>query len=351
MSRRFVSLCIAALFWARPASASVSLEDARMRLRNGDFHAAVVDLAILSEDSKDPSLISEHAYALAAAGLTEAALAQLDRATAIDPRNREVRFVLSALFQGLGLQDAARGLAEPRPAWLAAEAPALGNLRHEHVLGPYAVELLAADFLRDQGRFASAAVALGRLTRVAPDTALGWAAYAIALERLGAFESAASAMRRHLQLVDGRLEASDQAQLAAYAGELDKAAATRSQQQPIAGTPEGAPAAPASPAFAYTSALDRFQAGLTEFTGSRLSTRNDLILEAPRAFLHLSADQRGEWLDRAFDRWSEVLQASGAPQASPWIETVWSSGGAVWNREGGVITRVALWSNGTPPER
>lgn len=333
-------------------SAPTRHELARQELAKGNLGGALRELAALARDSRDPALIAEYAYALAASGLTEATFAQLDRAFQLDPADKTVRFVAAAVFAGLGVRPVAQDLQEKAPTWLAPEAPRIGPLSHERPLETYPIEVVAADYLMWQKRHASAAYRLSRLTATQPDIAIGWMGYAVALQSLEAFRAQAHAVRRHAELRSEAMDAQSRRSLAEFASALEQAAESVQPRNTVVVESAAPPAMPESARSpALEKALGDFRSKFKSdaFAVVRLSERDELILEATETFLSTEPGWRKLWLTEAFDRWSAALQAAGAAAAPSRIQTVWRSGGAVWARDRGVIDRIVIWTNGNPP--
>ena len=201
--RRLAGLLLAAaasLAAASPARASSLREQARAGLLKGDYASAVDSYTPTAATSGDPALAAEYGYALAAAGLAEPSLAQLDRALLLDSKNEAARYFASQILSSLGLADAAAEIAKPAPAWLKDAKIPLTGLQHERKVGDFKKELSAANVLMLQRRYVSAADRFHRLTEVYPKERLAWAGYSIALENLGAYKAAAKAVAQDVAL-------------------------------------------------------------------------------------------------------------------------------------------------------
>ena len=178
--------------------APAPLEKARALVLSGHYSDAVAAYNPLARGSQDGALAAEYAFALALDGQSDLALAHLDRAFLADASNPEVLFYASAVFSALGMDEAARELSRPAPAWLAGKAPELPAL--ERPSGEYKELISAANLFISQRRFASAAPHFAAIVKAYPDAQLPWAGYAIVLEKLGAFKAAAKAVEQDLKL-------------------------------------------------------------------------------------------------------------------------------------------------------
>ncbi|MEK7747092.1 MAG: hypothetical protein AAB576_10525, partial [Elusimicrobiota bacterium] len=188
---------------ARAAAVSARLpvrEAAREHFRGGSYAEAAAALSPMARKSSDPGLVGEYGYALAAAGFKDAALAQLDRAYALGWENPEVLYYASSALGVLGLADAAEELSRPEPAWLSGERVEAPKVESKAVRKDPAPDLEEARTLLEGERYLAAAVRFDEITRKRPEEALGWAGYAVALERIGAYRTAAAAAREDIRL-------------------------------------------------------------------------------------------------------------------------------------------------------
>lgn len=145
-------------------------------------------------------VIAEYAYALAYAGLGEPAFYNIDRALITEPLNAEVRFYLGELLNAAGLQDAAAEEAAPVPAWLKGGPLKLPPLDVAVSTGNFEQASAAAGLLMTQKRYAESAVLYDRLCAKFKDDARCRAGYAVCLEKLGAYKSAAAEVKKDLAL-------------------------------------------------------------------------------------------------------------------------------------------------------
>jgi|GEM_PF-1513813 len=215
MNFRFFSTIILSLFSALSAHASAAAwQDARDSLKQAGTDSAQRKIALqkysqLAKSSSSAALSAEYSLALAANGLTEAALWELDRAFLLDAADNEVLYVSSVLFAALGYRSVAEELARPAPDWIAgAKIVAPGSRVDSRVARSdvFAVEsdfkedLLAANGLLLQARYATAVDRLARLTSRNPKEPMSWGAYSLALEKLGAFKAAAQAAGQEIAM-------------------------------------------------------------------------------------------------------------------------------------------------------
>lgn len=163
--------------------------------------AALAKYAATSKKTISATVAAEYAYALAYAGLPEAALYNIDRALITEPLNAEVRFYLSEIFNAFGLEDASSEIAAPVPAWLRKplRLPALDVAAPS---GDFDAASAPINLLMAQKRYARSAVLFDRLCKTMPGNARCHAGYAIALEKLGCYKSAAAQAKQNLKLAD-----------------------------------------------------------------------------------------------------------------------------------------------------
>ncbi len=210
---------------ARASAASAKLpprDAARGLFQDRSYAEAASVLSPLARKSSNPGLVGEYAYALALAGFKDAALAQLDRAYALDWENPEVLYYASSALGALGLPEAAEELSRPEPAWLAGETVQSPKTESRPVRKDPTPDLQEAQTLLESERYLAAAVRFGEITRKRPEEALGWAGYAVALEKIGAYRAAAAAAREDLRLSGSDLDEATQSLMEAHARELEE---------------------------------------------------------------------------------------------------------------------------------
>lgn len=193
-----------------PAQAAFFQNQARELLKKGDYSGAIRKYAHIAGSSSEAGLVAEYSYALALAGFPDASLAQLDRAFIMNITDEKVLYFGSKVLSGFGLNAAAKELARPPPSWLAGKTLPIKNMELTRQSGDFKNELASANLLMTQKRYASAAVRLSRLARDYPEEPIAWTAYAIALEQIGAYKTAARALEKDLELSgDSDLEAQE----------------------------------------------------------------------------------------------------------------------------------------------
>ena len=213
----------AALIPGRPGLVYASRDDAREMIASGArLPDAINELSSLAQ-KPDATIAAEYSLALATSGLSSAALNQMDRAFILDPTDDEVLYAGGTLLAWLGLTQAADELKRTPPEWVKGPLPLLSKShKRSDVLAPmgtYGAELLAASQLMEKSRFISACDRFARLTAVYPKEPLGWSGYAIALENIGAFKTAAKAVAMELN-TDTRMDAGEHALLVQHEKEL-----------------------------------------------------------------------------------------------------------------------------------
>ncbi len=161
---------------------------------------ALIKYIAAARTSDAAPIMAEYGYALAYAGLGEAALYNIDRALITDPLNAEVRFYLGELLNAAGLEDASAEGAAPVPGWLKGGPLKLPPLEVAFSSGNFEQASAAIGLLMAQKRYAESAVLYDRLCARFKDNARCHAGYAVCLEKLGAYKSAALEARKDLAL-------------------------------------------------------------------------------------------------------------------------------------------------------
>lgn len=204
--KKFPAMLLAALVSIAPecvAGPDKSLLSAREAILAASVvpQAALLKYAAASKKTISAPVAAEYAYALAYAGLPEAALYNIDRALITEPLNAEVRFYLSEIFNAFGLEDASSETAAPVPGWLKKplKLPALDITA---LPGDFDAASASINLLMAQKRYARSAVLFDRLCKAIPGNARCRAGYAIALEKLGCYKAAAAQAKQNLRLAD-----------------------------------------------------------------------------------------------------------------------------------------------------
>ena len=181
-------------------------------------------MALLSPlaKSSQADIVAEYSLALASSGLISAALYEMDRAFILDGADNEVRFAGSTLLSSLGLVLAGEELMRPAPSWIKGPLKLLSMPRKRDDvmgMGSYFLEIKAASELMEKARYISALDRFARITAIYPSEPLGWAGYAIALEKIGAFQTSAKAVAMEMA-VSPQMETDTRASLTDYQNDL-----------------------------------------------------------------------------------------------------------------------------------
>ncbi len=208
---KLFAVLLPAFLCAVPASAGTdkSLLAARKTILSSAStpQKALIEYSAASKKSAAAPVMAEYGYALAYAGLGEAALYQLDRALITEPMNPESRFYLGEVLNACGLEDAASEESAPVPAWLGKplKLPALELHLPE---GDFDKASSDIDALMRQKRYVESAVLYDRLCKKYSSEARCHAGYAISLEKMGAYRAAAAEAKKDLALTqaEGHVE-------------------------------------------------------------------------------------------------------------------------------------------------
>lgn len=188
-----------------------SYEVARALLLTESFDRAIPAYAkLLMNDSANVSLNSEYAYALALAGIYDAALSRLDRIWTMRGNSPDAGFYASQVFALMGYDRLAGDFAgvtsgTPAPDWIAAKAPGfLLKYRRRYTEDAMAVEEDAmssfkrANRLTAQGYYLKSSALFEEITAQYPDEVLPYVGYSIALERAGMLNPSARTIEKAL---------------------------------------------------------------------------------------------------------------------------------------------------------
>ncbi|MGD9641938.1 MAG: tetratricopeptide repeat protein [Elusimicrobiales bacterium] len=145
-------------------------------------------------------VLGEYAYALAYAGLGEAALTSIDRALIAEPLHPEIRFYLSEIFNAAGLEAASEEISATAPSWLKGRQVKLPKLDVAAPAGDFEAASVSLNMLMAQRRYAQAAVQYDRLCKANQAEPRCHVGYALALERLGAYKAASAEASKNLAL-------------------------------------------------------------------------------------------------------------------------------------------------------
>jgi len=184
---------------ATPPKALLSAREAILS-STGTPQAAFLKYVEASKNTIAAPAVAEYAYALAYAGMGEAALYNIDRALITEPLNAEVRFYLAELLNAAGLEEASSEQSAPVPAWLGGKPLKLPALEVTVPDGDMERASAAIGLLMAQRRYAESAVLYDRLCAKLPAEPRCRAGYAICLEKLGAYRSAAAEAGKDLAL-------------------------------------------------------------------------------------------------------------------------------------------------------
>ncbi|OGR66560.1 MAG: hypothetical protein A2X31_04365 [Elusimicrobia bacterium GWB2_63_22] len=193
-----LALCASAL----SAAADKTLVSARQAILSASVppQDALLKYTAAVKKTNAAPVLGEYSYALAYAGLGEAALASVDRALIAEPLQPEIRFYLSEIFNAAGLEDASTELSAPVPAWLKGKSLKLPELDVPAPPDDFETAAASLNMLTAQKRYAQAAVQYDRLCKTHPAEPRCHVGYALALERLGAYKAAAAEAAKNLSL-------------------------------------------------------------------------------------------------------------------------------------------------------
>lgn len=181
--------------WAKKAG---SLETARKFLINSNS-ATLLEYKETLKKSAEPSLRGEYALALAYFGLGESALYNIDKALISTPFDCRIRFYLSEILKAFNAEETEVSGECKRPLWLKEDLK-LPSLTLRYNFNSFNNFFRDASLLMSQKRYAEAAA----LFASAPEKFRGhwafWSGWAITLDKLGAYKSAAEKVEKDILL-------------------------------------------------------------------------------------------------------------------------------------------------------
>lgn len=169
MKNSFVLLLCALVFCASisHAAADKTLLSAREAILSGSVSPqdALLKYSEAVKRTNAAPVLGEYAYALAYAGLGEAALTSIDRALIAEPLHPEIHFYLSEIFNAAGLEDASDDISASAPVWLKGRQVKLPKLEVPAPAGDFEAASGSLSMLVSQRRYAQAAVHYDKLCK------------------------------------------------------------------------------------------------------------------------------------------------------------------------------------------
>ncbi|MBI4656243.1 MAG: hypothetical protein HY746_05790 [Elusimicrobia bacterium] len=169
-------------------------------LKSGSISEVVIEYNRIARNTHNPSLAAEYSYVLTLMGQYDLGLSQIDKAFIMNASNADVLFFGSEILKAFGLKDAAAELTQPKPAWFNPEYPALPLVGYERDTTNLKGELSINNLLMTQKRYITAVIRFSKLVKKHPQEPLVWQGYAISLEKIGAYKTAAKTVEKYLLL-------------------------------------------------------------------------------------------------------------------------------------------------------
>jgi tetratricopeptide (TPR) repeat protein len=205
---------------------AASREKARYYVLTGNINEAIATYTrLLANDRTNSSLLAEDAYALALAGIYDAALMRLDMSWSAGSNSTDTRYFSAQVFALMGYDDLAREFWKPTdkyvaPAWISAKAGSL--LQKYGSKKPLSTiknrEQLIANFkkaneLAAQNAYFQSIALFQDITNIYPAEYLPYVGYSISLEKTGAFAKSAQSIEKAISLIGNTPEEKTRKQL------------------------------------------------------------------------------------------------------------------------------------------
>ncbi|MDO9255828.1 MAG: hypothetical protein Q7U54_09980 [Bacteroidales bacterium] len=194
--------------------ANPSLTKARSFILTENINEAIASYGkLIKADGTNPALLSEDAYALALAGIYDAALLRLDICRSIGAISPEINYFTSQVFALMGYNDLAEEFLKlmpenKAPVWISAKGPVLLQKYRskQPVILTKTREQLIANFKRanelasEQQYFQSIAM-FHDIVNTYPNEYLPYVGYSISLEKTGAIAKSAQSIEKAISLM------------------------------------------------------------------------------------------------------------------------------------------------------
>ena len=202
-------------------------EKGRNLILTGKINEAIASYAPLAQNSTNTTLIAEYAYALALAGIYDAALINLDR-TGSNFNETDIKYFTSQVFVLMGYNDIATEFWKPSynsiiPSWIALKANELSEKYKSTITGSkktnreeLIVKFKQANELVEEHSYLQSIALFHEITDILPNEFLPYAGYSISLEKIGALEKSQQVIEKALTLVGNNQENSEKRQFLQY---------------------------------------------------------------------------------------------------------------------------------------
>ncbi len=196
------------------SDANPAFTKARNFVLNENINEAIASYGkLIKMDLKNPVLLSEDAYALALAGIYDAALQRLDICRSIGAISPEINYFTSQVFALMGYNDLAEEFLKLSPenkipVWISAKAPVL--LQKYRCKKPLTItktrEQLIANFKRanelaSQRQYFQSIAMFHDIVSIYPNEYLPFVGYSVALEKSGAMAKSAQTIEKAISLM------------------------------------------------------------------------------------------------------------------------------------------------------
>jgi tetratricopeptide (TPR) repeat protein len=205
--------------WYTQEGISAMVEQARNNILTGQINDAIATYArLMAGDTGNALLLAESAYALALAGLYDAALFRLDRCWSMNTHSTDINYFTAQVFALMGFDELAAEFwtvtgRHKAPSWISQKAAIL--LQRYKNTRPFPAkkerEKLISDFalaneLAAKNLYFQSIGLFNNIILYYPDEYLPYIGYSITLEKAGALQQATRAMEQAISLLGDNVE-------------------------------------------------------------------------------------------------------------------------------------------------
>ncbi len=198
---------------------NTSNEKARNLILTENINNAIAAYAdLIAKDSTNAVLLAEDAYALALAGVYDAALMRLDRSWSIGDNSSDVNYLTGQVFALMGYDDITNEIWKTSakykvPAWIASKSEILlqkYKVKFQIAAISNREELISkfkyANELASKNLYFQSIALFHKIIMLYPNEYLPYVGYSITLEKTGALEKSAQAIEKAISLIGDKAE-------------------------------------------------------------------------------------------------------------------------------------------------
>jgi len=196
------------------AGAVSPIDNARSYILNENINEAIASYGkLIKTDVSNPVLLAEDAYALALAGIYDAALMRLDRCRSLGAVSAEINFFTAQVFALMGYTDLANEYwhatdINKAPAWIFSKSAVLlqkykskAPVSHTKSREALIANFKHANELASRNEYFQSIALFHDIVTIYPNEYLPFVGYSITLEKTGAFEKSAQTIEKAIALI------------------------------------------------------------------------------------------------------------------------------------------------------